>query len=99
MSTRRRWIAAATAVLATTAGAAGVVGATSRSADERALAPARGAADRGIEQRVDRLLRRMTLPEKLQQIQLLSDGQVTDADARAGVGGVFSLVDPQRINE
>ena len=99
MSTRRRWIAAATAVLATTAGAAGVVGATSRSGDERALAPARGAADRGIEQRVDRLLRRMTLQEKLQQIQLLSDGQVTDADARAGVGGVFSLVDPQRINE
>ena len=41
----------------------------------------------------------MTLEEKLQQIQLLSDGQVTDADARKGVGGVFSLVDPQRINE
>ena len=41
----------------------------------------------------------MTLDEKLQQIQLLSDGQVTDEDAAAGVGGVFSLVDPARINE
>ena len=38
----------------------------------------------------------MTVTEKLQQVQLLSDGQVTDADARAGVGGVFSLVDPVR---
>ena len=41
----------------------------------------------------------MTTEEKLQQVQLLSDGQVTDADAKAGVGGVFSLVNPQRINE
>ena len=41
----------------------------------------------------------MTLGEKLQQLQLLSDGQVTDADAMAGVGSVFSLVDPQRIND
>ena len=40
----------------------------------------------------------MTLDEKLQQIQLLSDGQITDADAKAGVGGVFSLVDPAKIN-
>ena len=45
----------------------------------------------------------MTLDEKLQQIQLLSDGQVTDngaaTRAKAGVGGVFSLVDPAAINE
>ena len=40
----------------------------------------------------------MTLKEKLQQLQLLSDGQITDADARAGVGGVFSLTDPAKIN-
>jgi beta-glucosidase len=40
----------------------------------------------------------MTVGEKLQQVQLLSDGQITDADARAGVGGVFSLVDPAKIN-
>ncbi len=99
MSTRRRWFAAALAVGTVGAGTVGVVGATSRSGDETALAPTRQAADRGIERRVDRLLKRMTLEEKLQQIQLLSDGQVTDDDARAGVGGVFSLVDPVRINE
>jgi beta-glucosidase len=40
----------------------------------------------------------MTLDEKLQQVQLLSDGQITDADAQSGVGAVFSLVDPAKIN-
>ena len=40
----------------------------------------------------------MTLDEKLQQLQLLSDGQITDADAKAGVGSVFSLTDPAKIN-
>ena len=62
------------------------------------MQPARGAADRGIEERVNALLRRMNLDEKLQQIQLLSDGQVTKDDARKGVGSVFSLVDPEKIN-
>ena len=38
----------------------------------------------------------MTTEEKLQQVQLLSDGQITDADAKAGVGGVFS---PDRPGE
>lgn len=60
---------------------------------------ARGHGDeRGIERRIDRLIGRMTTEEKLQQVQLLSDGQVTDEDARAGVGGVFSLVDPAKID-
>ena len=62
------------------------------------MAPARHAADRGIERKVDRLLSKMTVGEKLQQLQLLSDGQITDADAKAGVGGVFSLVDPAKID-
>ena len=31
-------------------------------------------------------------------MQLLSDGQITDADAKAGVGSVFSLIDPALIN-
>jgi beta-glucosidase len=52
----------------------------------------------GTESRINSLIRQMTLAEKLQQLQLLSDGQVTDADARAGVGSVFSLVDPAKIN-
>lgn len=55
-------------------------------------------ADENIETRVDELLARMTVEEKLQQVQLLSDGQITDADARAGVGGVFSLTDPAEID-
>ena len=87
--------------------AGGVVAAT-QSSDEQALEPTRGPADRSIERRVNNLLSRMTLEEKLQQIQLLSDGQVADEEgpgdagaeaARNGVGGVFSLTDPQRINE
>ena len=32
-------------------------------------------------------------------MQLLSDGQINDADAKAGVGGVFSLTDPAQINQ
>ncbi len=40
----------------------------------------------GVERRVNSLLARMTFAEKLQQVQLLSDGQITDADAKAGVG-------------
>src|SRR6478609_2723757 len=66
--------------------------------DARALAPTRHAASRTIEQKVNDLLSRMTTQEKLQQVQLLSDGQITDADAQAGVGSVFSLVDPEKIN-
>jgi beta-glucosidase len=56
-------------------------------------------ADKSIETKVNDLLSRMTTQEKLQQVQLLSDSQVTDADAQAGVGGVFSLTDPERIDE
>ena len=66
--------------------------------DEAALAPTRAAPSRSIEAKVSALLAKMTTKEKLEQVQLLSDGQVTDADAQAGVGGVFSLVDPAKIN-
>jgi beta-glucosidase len=48
--------------------------------------------------RAANLLSQMTLEEKLQQLQLLSDFQITDADAKAGVGAVFSLVDAVKIN-
>ena len=61
-----------------------------RSADEAALEPARQSADRGIERDVDRLLRRMTLQEKLQQITLLPDFKVTEGDVRNGLGSVLS---------
>jgi beta-glucosidase len=51
-----------------------------------------------VEAQVNALLARMTVTEKLEQMQLLSDGQITDAEAAKGVGGVFSLTDPQKIN-
>jgi beta-glucosidase len=92
----RRTAIGATVVAIGSLVAGGVVAAT-QSGDEAALQPARQAADRGIERRAESLLRRMTLDEKLQQVQLLSDGQITDEDARNGVGGVFSLTDPARI--
>jgi len=95
---RRRVLAGLVTVVASTAVAGGVVAAT-QSTDEAALAPNRGAPSRDIEKRVDRLLRKMTLDEKLQQIQLLSDGQINDAEAQKPVGGVFSLVDPVLINK
>ena len=80
-----------------TAAATGVMAGT-RSADETALSPTRQAANQSIEDKVAALVKQMTTKEKLQQVQLLSDGQITDADAKAGVGGVFSLVDPAKIN-
>jgi beta-glucosidase len=52
-----------------------------------------------VEAKVNALLAKMTLEEKLEQMQLLSDGQITEADAQKGVGGVFSLTDPQKIND
>jgi len=55
-------------------------------------------AHQSIESRVNALLKQMTLSEKLEQMQLLADNQVTDADARNGVGGVFSLTDPVKVN-
>src|SRR6478752_4227818 len=64
-----------------------------------AAGPAGGSSkNSAIEKKIDALLSQMTTEEKLQQVQLLSDGQITDADAKAGVGGVFSLVDPAKIN-
>jgi beta-glucosidase len=77
--------------------AGGVVAAT-RSSDEAALQPARHGDNAGIEGRVNSLLSKMTLDEKLQQIQLLADWQATDDEARKGLGAVFSLTDPVKIN-
>ena len=88
-------VAATAAVIAIAAG--GVVVAGTGATDDAALRPARGGPDQGIEKRVDALLKQMTLKEKLAQVQLLADNQVTDEDARNGVGGVFSLTDPEKI--
>jgi beta-glucosidase len=96
-----RRIAISGAVLALTitgTATASTVLSPGRSADEAALTPTRKPASRSIEKQIDNLLARMTTAEKLQQVQLLSDGQITDADAKKGVGGVFSLVDPAKID-
>lgn len=98
MSTTWRRAAIGATVLALSTGVAGGVVAATQSSDEAALQPTRQVADPGIERRVNDLLRRMTLDEKLQQIQLRSPGRVRDEDARKGVGSVFNVFDPERIN-
>ena len=99
MAVRGRTAAIGATIAVLSLVAVGAVAATSRtSSDERALQPARATASQTIERKINALVRRMTLKEKLQQLQLLSDGQITDADAKAGVGSVFSLTDPAKIN-
>jgi beta-glucosidase len=105
MNLRRGRFATAIAAVATSAAVAGGVYAAGGPKDEAALEPARPPASKNVEKRVDALLRKMTTEEKLQQVQLLSDGQMNeeggargDREAKAGVGGVFSLVDPVKIN-
>jgi beta-glucosidase len=75
-----------------------VIGASVSIAASATTTSSATSARSSIESRIDSLLHRMTLNEKLEQMQLLSDGQVTDADAQNGVGGVFSLTDPEKIN-
>jgi beta-glucosidase len=87
------------AVLATAflvAGGMAVIAAT-QSSDEEALQPARPPADRSVETRVNDLLSKMTLDEKLEQIQLLPDFKVTDAEVKNGLGSILSLTDPAQI--
>jgi beta-glucosidase len=98
MGHRGRRAAIVGAIVGSSVLAGGVVIAQTGAGDDAALQPTRGPADRGIERKVDQLLNRMTLDEKLQQVQLLADNQVTEDDARNGVGGVFSLTDPAKID-
>jgi beta-glucosidase len=86
-------------VLALVLAAAGGVVAGTQSSDEQALRPARSGAGGNVERRVNALLAKMTLQEKLEQIQLLPDFMVTEAEVRNGLGSVLSVTDPQRIRE
>jgi beta-glucosidase len=95
---RFRASVAAPVLVLVLAAASGVVAAT-QSSDEQALAPSRQQADRGVERRVNDLLSRMTLQEKLEQIQLLPDFLVTEEEVREGLGSVLSVTDPARIRE
>lgn len=98
MKLGRRTVAVAvtTAVLGSLVAVA-VAGST-RSSDAIALQRTRGPADKGIEKKVDDLVEQMTLQEKLMQLQLDADWQANDDQARAGLGGVFSLTDPAKID-
>ena len=100
MSRRAHVSVIVAAVAAVGAIGAGGVMATSRSGDEAALQPAPRGGDRGIERRIDDLMRRMTLDEKLNQLTLLSDGQMKEHPEEARrVGAVFSETDPVLINK
>jgi beta-glucosidase len=52
-----------------------------------------------ISGKVNALVGQMTTHEKLEQLTLASDAQATTEDAEEGLGSVFSLVDPQKIDE
>jgi beta-glucosidase len=51
-----------------------------------------------IQAKVNALLAKMTLQEKLEQIQLLPDFMVTDQEVQNGLGSVLSVTDPNTIN-
>jgi len=99
MKTRRGKFATVIAAVAVTAGVGGGVYAAGGTPEEQALAPARPPASAAIEKKVSTLLSQMSTDEKLQQVQLLADWQANEAEAKAGVGGVFSEVRPDRINK
>jgi beta-glucosidase len=101
MSRRGRVGIAVAAAMAVCAVGVGGATAASRTGDEAALQFQRPGGDRGVEWRVESLLRRMTLDEKLQQLTLLSDGQMkaNPDEAKRPVGGVFSETDPVLINK
>jgi len=102
MGRRGRLVAVAVATVALSAsGAGGVMAGKNRTRDRIALQPAQEHHDRGTERRIDALIRQMTLQEKLDQLTLLSDGQMKEhpEEARKPVGGVFSETDPVLINK
>jgi beta-glucosidase len=72
-----------------------------RTRDRVALRAVQQQLDPAVESRIDALMSRMTLQEKLEQLTLLSDGQMREhpEEARKPVGGVFSETDPVLINK
>ena len=90
------------AVLALGVAVTGAVAAgKSRTRDRIALQRVHQSQDRATERKIDSLLRKMTLEEKLNQLTLLSDGQMKEhpEEARKPIGAVFSETDPVLINK
>jgi beta-glucosidase len=79
------------------AGGAGVIAQSDDSRDRERVRESGGRSDRDIERRVDRLLSRMTLQEKLHQVTLLPDFKVTDDGIRQGLGSILSVTNPADI--
>jgi beta-glucosidase len=98
MGRRSGVLAISVAVLAVVSLNASGVMAAKRTRDRVALRSTHQRQDPRTERRIDALVEKMTLDEKLQQLTLLSDGQIDDAEAAKPVGGVFSLTDPVKIN-
>jgi beta-glucosidase len=87
------------AVLVASGSTAGAVLASAhRTRDRVALQSTQQRADRRTEQRIDALISKMTLDEKLNQLTLLADWQINDTEAAKPVGAVFSLTDPAMID-
>src|SRR3954466_14765140 len=91
-------VVAAGALAVAAVGAAGVQAGARPTKDRIALKQVERNHDRNVEKRIDDLIRRMTLDEKLNQLTLISDGQINDAEAAKPVGAVFSLTDPAKID-
>src|SRR6185295_16282708 len=74
---------------------------TGTTRDRRTLKAVQQRQDRQTERRIDALIDKMTLREKLDQLTLLSDGQMKEhpEEARRPIGGVFSETDPVLINK
>ena len=99
--TRRRLLMLGiAAVLLSLAVTASAPAGGSKTRDRAALQAVKQRLDRDTERRISSLIRRMTLDEKLNQLTLLSDGQMKEnpAEARKPVGSVFSETDPALIN-
>src|SRR3954447_3838393 len=97
-SGRLATVGVAVAVLSGSA-ATGVVFAGGRPTRDRiALQASRQQLDPGTERKISDLISQMTLEEKLNQLTLISDGQINDAEAAKPVGAVFSLTDPAKID-
>jgi beta-glucosidase len=100
---RRSWLHAIgiAAILMSLIAAGQALAGKQRTRDRAALQAQNQRLDRKTEGRIDSLLGRMTLREKLDQLTLLSDGQMKEhpEEARRPIGSVFSETDPVLINK
>ena len=80
--------------------AAGWWRAAAQTRDRLALRADAPGPDRAIERRIDALIRKMTLEEKLNQLTLLSDGQIKDTGGAPSPSAASSAsTDPAKIDQ